>query len=258
MKKQNGNALWFILLAIALLGLLTAVMTRSSGTDNDTGSYEKNQIAANEILQYAKSIENAVQNLLARGCSENDISFWHDSDDNGTEDAGDDYYNANSPTDHSCHVFEPEGAGLTWLPAKNGLLDSTLSGHLHYGDWLITGNVHVNGFGTEAPSVSNCGASITRCTELVISLNFVKYGLCQSINNVTGLKSSTGEPIIDSGSSIGEASHTEFTGSFSAIHEMGTAIPASDNYSGESTGCVEVDTDPGPGSYTFYHVLHAR
>ena len=78
MKKQNGNALWFILLAIALLGLLTAVMTRSSGTDNDTGSYEKNQIAANEILQYAKSIENAVQNLLARGCSENDISFWHD------------------------------------------------------------------------------------------------------------------------------------------------------------------------------------
>lgn len=258
MTQQNGNALWFILIAVALLGLLTVTMTRGGGSSDDTGDYERQQIQANDILTYASSIESAVQSLIARGCSENDISFWHDSDGNGTENASDDYFNANSPTDHSCHVFQPEGAGLSWVSAKNSHLDSSFSGHLHYGDWFITSSVHMNGFETEAPASPNCGAAVARCSEIIISLNFIKYGLCKGINSTTGLKASTGEPIVDSGGSIGDASHTHFTGSFSAVHEMGTADPATDNYSGEPSGCIEVDTDPGSGSYTFYHVLHAR
>lgn len=113
-KTQNGNALFFILIAIALLGLLTVTMMRSSSDSNDAGSYEQSQIVASEVLNYAKSIENAVQMLLARGCSENELSFWHDSNDDGNENSSDDYYNSKSPTDHSCHVFDVAGAGLTY------------------------------------------------------------------------------------------------------------------------------------------------
>jgi hypothetical protein len=102
--NENGNALIFILIAIALLGLLTVTLSRS-GNNNDTGSFEQNQIAASEILTHAKSIENAVQSLLARGCSENEISF-----ENSTV-AG--YINPNSPTDKSCHIFHVNGTGIT-------------------------------------------------------------------------------------------------------------------------------------------------
>jgi hypothetical protein len=105
-KSEKGNALIFILIAIALLGLLTVTLSRSGDSTNDSGDYEQNQIAASEILSYAKSIENAVQMLLARGCSENDISF-----ENNVV-AG--YTNPNAPTDNSCHVFDVAGAGMTY------------------------------------------------------------------------------------------------------------------------------------------------
>jgi len=114
-NTQHGNALFFILIAIALLGLLTMTMTRSSSDSNDTGGFEQSQIVASEVLNYAKSIENALQMLIARGCSENELSFWHDSNGDGSENASDNYYNSKSPTDHSCHVFDVAGAGLTYL-----------------------------------------------------------------------------------------------------------------------------------------------
>ena len=81
----------------------------------------------------SKIIENAVQGLLARGCSENDISFWTDTDNNGTEDGSDDYYNANSPTDHSCHVFDTAGAGMTITQPNDSWLDSSESGGFNFG-----------------------------------------------------------------------------------------------------------------------------
>lgn len=120
-NDEGGNALIFILIAIALLGLLTVTLSRSGDSTNDTGDFEQNQIAASEILAYAKSIENAVQSLLARGCSENEISFWHDSDGNGTEDGGDDYYNDKSPTDRFCHVFDVAGAGMTFTDLSKSI-----------------------------------------------------------------------------------------------------------------------------------------
>ena len=255
MTKQNGNAFFFILIAIALLGLLTMTMTRSGNNTNDTGKFEQNQIAANEILRYAKSIENAVQMLLSRGCSENVISFWHDSNGDGTEDGGDDYYNDDAPSNHSCHVFDSAGAGLKWVPAKEDHLNSVHSGETYYGDWLITGSVHVNGFGNEAPGTSACG---TNCSELMISLNFLDIGVCNGINQITGHGRSDGTPVLDTGGSIGAAGHTRFTGGYLGANEMGSATPAADDYEGKGTGCIQADTSPASGSYTFYHVLHAR
>jgi len=103
--RQSGNALWFILIAIGLLGLLTVSLTRGGSSSNDTGDFEQNQIVASEILSYAKSIENAVQSLLARGCSENEISF-----ENNTVTG---YSNPDAPTDKSCHIFDSAGTGMT-------------------------------------------------------------------------------------------------------------------------------------------------
>ena len=45
MKNESGNALWFILIAIALLAALTVVVTRSSDTVEQSGDVERQRIA---------------------------------------------------------------------------------------------------------------------------------------------------------------------------------------------------------------------
>ncbi len=114
MNKQSGNALWLILIAIFLLGGLTVLLSRTGSQTEDTGSAEQMQILASEMIRYGADIETGIKTLLGRGCSENQISLWYDSNNDGTENASDSYYNSNSPTDRSCHVFDVNGAGLTY------------------------------------------------------------------------------------------------------------------------------------------------
>lgn len=117
MKTQSGNALWLILIAIFLLGGLTVLLSRAGNQTEDTGSGEKTQIVASEVLRYGADIETAIKTLLGRGCSENEISLWHDSNGDNLENSADANYNSDAPTDHSCHVFHVDGAGLTFKDA---------------------------------------------------------------------------------------------------------------------------------------------
>lgn len=112
MKKQSGNALFMILIAIFLLGAVTALISRTSGTTEETGDTEKGTIAASKLMRTASALEAGYQQLLLNGCSENQISFWQDINDDGAETAADGTFNPNSPTDHTCHMFHPNGVGL--------------------------------------------------------------------------------------------------------------------------------------------------
>lgn len=188
--EQSGNALWFILIAIGLLGLLTVSLTRSGSNTNETGSFEQNQIAVSQILTYAKSIENAVQSLLSRGCSENEISF-----DNNIVTG---YENLNAPDDNSCHVFEPEGAGMS----------------IEYESALYT----------SALSITDVYSSRS---ELLFILENMGNNQCQQINRITGA------PVIDEA----YTTPTQFTGGFTASGFIGDADETEESQSGcfEST-----------------------
>ena len=231
-QKQNGNALIFILIAIALLGLLTVSLSNSSSNSNDTGDFEQNQIAASEILTYAKSIENAVQSLLARGCSENEISF-----DQAVVSG---YSNTNSPTDNSCHVFDVAGAGLTYIAPNEDWLDNAFdipfySGN--YGTWWIS----------TSPQIDDVG---TNNAELKISLNFLKESICLRLNGMSKVSNPSGlVPLEETDNGTGK-----FTGTY--------GVPVADNLgddgghdlSGKLTHCRR----EGTPIYQFNHVLHAR
>ena len=107
MRKEDGNAIWFILLAVALLGFLTSVISRSTSSVDQTGSAEDNRVRVSSTIKYAQGVELAVQNLrLNNGCSENEISF----------ESGDfeEYENNNAPEDMQCHVFSRKGGALNW------------------------------------------------------------------------------------------------------------------------------------------------
>ena len=222
--SEGGNALIFILIAIALLGLLTVSLSKSSSDSNDTGSFEQNQIAASEILTYAKSIENAVQSLLARGCSENEISF-----ENGVV-AG--YTNPNSPTDNSCHVFDVAGAGMTYIKPNENWLDKSFSASSSYGNIVFTGHPRIIGIET------------TRA-ELTLITPYLNLNTCEAINKITKI---TNPPPVDSYNSP-----NFFTGIYgspiSQIGEEATILEKETNF------CAQFGIG---GFYYSVTVLHAR
>lgn len=246
---ENGNALWFILIAIILLGLLTSMMTRSGGSTNDTGSYERNSITANEILTYTSSIENAVQSLLARGCSENDISFNGDTDGDGDyyDNEGDYVYrpNANSPTDYSCHLFHPNGAGLTLLSARDE-------------DWLIDRSPAVWPRYNLLTSVPVDGLGSNTQGELLIFIPSLKKELCLAVNNIIGIANPGGDPPRDT---TGRAAEGGYSPNFGGVS---TLIDAPELNSSK-VGCFVTDTQSSASStydgedvYYFYHALIVR
>ncbi len=239
--KQSGNALIFILIAIALLGLLTVTLSRSSDSTNDTGDFEQNQIAASEILSYAKSIENAVQMLLVRGCSENELSFWHDSDGNGTEDGSDNYYNDESPTDRSCHVFDVAGAGMTYETPNEEWLDRLESAQTGYAELFFSMQSNVDGNKV-----------------LAMIFPYVTKNICLQINTASNVVNTGGAPPKDNNTAYNynDAAH-RFTGRPPATGSYNSINPSSGELDAKFTGCFEGDTFP-PGGFHVYHSLSIR
>jgi len=221
--NEQGNVLWFILIAVVLLGLLTMVLNRSGSSVDQSGDVEQRRIKSSQIMRYAKSIEAGIERLRLNGCSENEISF-----ENPATAA---YANANSPADNSCHVFEPEGAGLTYQDVSNATM--TAAGNTAFvGDFMVTGV-----------------GSDTR-QELVIAVG-VSDALCADINSQLGINNATAVTDID-------IVEEPWTGNFAAAinWSLGTAnaneAPAVE---GKRTGCIGTDT---AGQNIFYHVLIAR
>lgn len=237
---QSGNALWFILIAVVLLGGLTILMTRSSSTSDDSGDYERNRIHASEMMRYANGISTAVQNLISRGCSESQISFWYDSDNDGSEDASDLYYNAAAPMNKTCHVFAPEGGAIVYAPPKDV--------------WLNATGEKIDYVGAEQ-CIANVGTGDTTCdnsnTDLMYQVIAIKPELCMAINNMVGIDNTGGLPPTEAHGS------TRFTGSFAANGTPATALISSAQLDGKDTGCF-TDSGTYAGQHIFYHVIYAR
>jgi hypothetical protein len=234
-NQQSGNALWFILIAIVLLGGLTVMMSRSSGTSEDSGDYERSQIQVSEVARYAKSIELAVQNLRNNECSENDLNFdtpllvGHD--------------NITAPANESCDVFSAKGGGMTYKKIPPVLLDTSKSAQAYYGFWVFTGRLRMGGVGGTDPELSMIAPFLTK--DFCMKLNtFLK------ISNVAG-----DSPMEDT---AGQGSFLfPFTGTFVA----GSDIDGNGNALGQNlflrqkSGCTKSSSGD---SYNFFHVLIAR
>ncbi len=233
-ETQAGNALWFILLAVALLGGLTAILSRGTSSTNQTGGIERARIKASSLLQYTKSIENAVQNMMLSGISENNLDFKainasHDNPDCDNTD---------------CEVFSAQGGGISYRSAKKVLGNANFTD-----DWIVSTGNRVGGHG--------CDDETDSCRELTILLSGIDDTLCKQINSVSGIENPSGTPpqqqYIEEG--------TPFTGSYSvnANNRLigGTdATNESPQAAYKTAGCITRFTG-SPTNY-FFHVLIAR
>ncbi len=238
--RQTGNALFLILIAVALFAALSYAVTQS-GRGGGSIDRELALLASSQTAEYGAQVGQAVVKLLLLGCAENEISFWNDSDGNGTEDGSDDYFNSSSPADRTCHVFDPAGGGVTPQTPSTQINDGS--------DWFFSGGVQVHDVGN-----TNFDAASQDLTMLLFNID---PEVCQSFNDGLGLGLSS-VPIDGSNLTLSNF----FTGTF-ALDENINGIPGASSPSpcpgglcGEREGCFREEN--AGERYVIYKVLIAR
>lgn len=222
-QAQKGNALVIILIGIALFAALVFTFTKTGQKGSGNLTKQQAKVAAQEILNYAKSIEGAVDRIRQRGCSESDINF-NNALING-------YSNTSAPIDGSCDIFGTNGGKAT---IQNTQENWTIGNN----NWGFNAQFQVSDIGTTCASES--------CADLVINLENIQTTLCEEINR--SLLNDATIPV-DS-----DFDFTAFTGSFSNPTDIADEAGSS-SLAGQSTGCFNSTAD---SSNIFYHVLLAR
>jgi len=219
-RNEQGNVLWFILLAVALLAVLTVTISRSSDTTEQSGNIEQYRIQASDIMRYSAGIAQEIDNMRLRGISENNISF-----ENGV--TATDYTNG---TCQDCLVFGSAGGGAYYKRPSTDWLNSAHSADSRYSEWEFSGTNIVPGLRSANP-------------ELIMYKAYLKQGLCAQINALLGISGNI--PVDGNGMSV-----TAYQGSFAASETI-------DNMDGLEAGCFQ-DTGASGRDFTFYQVLIKR
>lgn len=224
-KNEQGSVLWFILIGLVLIGLLTALLSRSGTSVDQSGDTEQQRIKVNQMLRYVKGIEAAVQQMKLRGVSENDLNFDPNAADSG-----------NCARDE-CKVFHVNGGGLSYQAPPTGINDGT--------DWVYVGRLRVNQLGDSSGTAA--------ASELLIMLPNVTQSYCTTINKLLGVTNPSGAPPKDSANSTPTP---YFTGQFAS----GNFINGNE-LDGQPSACYDgfdSGSTPPEGTYQFYHTLIIR
>ena len=100
----RGNALIYVLLALALLGALTMLLA-DQGSESDDLTYEQNELLVTKMVGYAATAQSVVDQMMMSGTTINNLS----------------YLQPNQPSfdiaPYHNKVFHPDGGGLSLPPA---------------------------------------------------------------------------------------------------------------------------------------------
>ncbi len=100
---QRGNAMVYVLIALALFGFLTATLSRSNNqADEQDIDNEQAEFYALELMEYAASAQAVVDQMLFSGSEIDDLDFVIPSD-----------AAFNTPPHHH-KVYHPQGGGLSY------------------------------------------------------------------------------------------------------------------------------------------------
>ncbi|MCC6598070.1 MAG: hypothetical protein IT559_04715 [Alphaproteobacteria bacterium] len=227
---ERGNALWFILIGVVLIGALTMILSRGGSNVEQSGNVEQLRVKSSQLLRYGKSVQIAIEQMKLRGVSENDISF-----ENGSPAT-----NVNAKcTNTGCKIFDAGGGGLTYRNFES-LNDAT--------PWIFTG---ANNVGTTAGPIGTTAAGSGN--DLVMLLPNTNQALCLQINRDLNVGTAGTIPVDSTGIAT-----TAFDGNFPAAGPIiidGDGAPF--ELDGHEAGCF-TDSAPDPDITYFYYVVLAR
>lgn len=170
--SQRGNAIVFILLAVALFGGLAYTFMRGakSGQGNLTAGQAK--MAAQELLNFISKLDKTISKLRMRGCSETDMNFLNSGDTGPFISVN---TSATAPADHSCDIFHANGGNmeiLDWSRYQIPQSQIPVGNAAQYDNIILRSNGYsVVGVGTSA-------------NEWMAMLNWVQPEVCRQINTL--------------------------------------------------------------------------
>ncbi|MEM7618124.1 MAG: hypothetical protein AAF244_01945 [Pseudomonadota bacterium] len=225
-SSQSGNIFMIILIGVLLFAALLYTFSRSLQTGTSNISAQQAEIAAQEMLNYARMLDNAVSRVRQYGCSENEISFENDEQPSR-------YNNLNAPSDNSCHIFDQNGGGVEWQD-------------LQYGEIFIDdGNCITDvGRGTSCTSAD---------AELLLYVIDIDAPICLEINNrVNNIDKNIIPSSVDFDITLIDDG---FEGAFNSGTPTSITGETIDTF---ATGCGQDSSGTTSGQYVFYHTLIAR
>lgn len=184
-SSERGNILFIILLAVVLIGTLTAVIS-SGNTPAKNIDQETIILRAGEVQRYAAALEQGVRLIIQNGISESEIRFAHPR-------AHADYGDITTTPQHQ--IFAASGGGIQYLEPPEDVNNGSA--------WEFYA-------GTAAPGVGTSKA------DLMAVLPNVTQEFCDYINSTVNQTSSpqdTGATVA-SGSNPGECVHIGALGRF--------------------------------------------
>ncbi len=239
--SQQGNVLFIILLAIVLIGALTAAIQNSNHGENTHIDNETLILHVSDVKQYASELERAVRFIIETGKSESSLRFAH-------PEASADYGDLVADADPSDQIFSPEGGAAQYKTPPADVNDGS--------PWEFYAGTDTPGTGTSAP-------------ELVAVLPNVTQAFCDKINETNG---QTGTPT-DTGATTASGANPGNCINIGSLGRFGggmTFYTATLNTMDETTftqdpntsaarpaleACVRCSLD---GQNHFYHVLLSR
>ncbi len=164
-EPESGNVFLFILIGIVLFAALSFTISRGFHTESTSTLTERElALAAADVLSFAQKVERGYNRLLQKGCSESQISS-SGSHPKGT------FNNANAPADNSCHLFDPNGAGLEYEYPPDGF--QSLATSDWYANWWF---------------IKFRGKDIGQddCTDQYLVLRALTPESCEALNTAAG------------------------------------------------------------------------
>lgn len=157
--KERGNALFLILIAVALFAALSYAVTQSGRGGRDV-SREQALIIASQLTQFGASLRTAVTRMIITGETATALSF-----------------DTTSPAANTDEVFASAGGGAIYsAPPANSCTGTC--GPWKFLDASAAGtSFFVNGIGTDT----------TTGADVIVYLNDVSETVCDEINNGLGL-----------------------------------------------------------------------
>ena len=223
-QYESGNVLIIILLAVALIGALTAAM---QGTAQQSAHIDKETLIlrVSEVQRYASELERGVNYIMQNGHSENDLRFAYPN-------AHSDYGDLSADSDTSDQIFDRLGGAAHYgTPPKNINDGST---------WEFYGH-------TALPQVGSNAA------DLIVVLPNVTQSFCERVNSIIGYDD-TSQPT-DSSICINGGASQRFDDTTQFDSSPNTVADATFSIKPSMQGCVQCTND---NSYHFFHVLMAR